>query len=227
MNLKKTIAYAMFFVAILSIVYILLGSFAKAADTNTVSSTVIDKSVGTASAPGVNINQNDSCGTANSIAIQSQILGIARGKAIIDLNCGRIKLARVLGQSGLRVASVSVLCGDPSGRVFDAMWRAGTTCPFGSLSDQGLIGEEAKAMWMENPTMIPEGSHFRKMIETANILKAKKKKEDEKAKEKELKEKELKEKARKQKIKKENRDETTLTKKGSLLLSIATILLIL
>ena len=48
------------------------------------------------------------CGTANSIAIQSQILGIARGKAIIDLNCERIKLARVLGQSGLRVASVSV-----------------------------------------------------------------------------------------------------------------------
>ena len=219
MNFRKAISYLLFFVAITGILYILFSSFAEAADSNTVSSTVIDKSVGTASAPGVNINQNDSCGTANSIAIQSQILGIARGKAIIDLNCERIKLARVLGQSGLRVASVSVLCGDPSGRVFDAMWRAGTTCPFGSLLDQGLIGEEAKVMWAKNPTMIPEGSHFRKMIETANVVKAEKKKADEKAKKKE--------KAKKQKSKKVNKDETSTSKKGGLLLSIVTILLIL
>ena len=218
MNFRKAISYLLFFVAITGILYILFSSFAEAADSNTVSSTVIDKSVGTASAPGININQNDSCGTANSIAIQSQILGIARGKAIIDLNCERIKLARVLGQSGLRVASVSVLCGDPSGRVFDAMWRAGTTCPFGSLLDQGLIGEEAKVMWAKNPTMIPEGSHFRKMIETANVVKAEKKKSVEKAKKKKLKEK---------KPKKVNKDETSTSKKGGLLLSIVTILLIL
>ena len=215
MNFRKAISYLLFFVAITGILYILFSSFAEVADSNTVSSTVIDKSVGTASAPGININQNDSCGTANSIAIQSQILGIARGKAIIDLNCERIKLARVLGQSGLRVASVSVLCGDPSGRVFDAMWRAGTTCPFGSLLDQGLIGEEAKVMWTKNPTMIPEGSHFRKMIETANVVKAEKKKADAKIKKKKLKEKKV------------TKDETSTSKKGGLLLSIVTILLIL
>ena len=218
MNFRKAISYLLFFVAITGILYILFSSFAEAADSNTVSSTVIDKSVGTANAPGININQNDSCGTANSIAIQSQILGIARGKAIIDLNCERIKLARVLGQSGLRVASVSVLCGDPSGRVFDAMWRAGTTCPFGSLLDQGLIGEEAKVMWAKNPTMIPEGSHFRKMIEKVNVAKAEKKKAVEKAKKKKLKEK---------KPKKANKDETSTSKKGGWLLSIVTILLIL
>ena len=120
------------------------------------------------------------------------------------------------------MASVSVLCGDPTGRVFDAMWRAGTTCPFGSLLDQGLIGEEAKAMWMKNPTMIPEGSHFRSMIETANVVKAEKKKAEEKAKKKELKEK-----AKKEKAKKENKDEKSTNKKGGLLLSIVTILLIL
>ena len=218
MNFRKAISYLLFFVAITGILYILFSSFAEAADSNTVSSTVIDKSVGTANAPGININQNDSCGTANSIAIQSQILGIARGKAIIDLNCERIKLARVLGQSGLRVASVSVLCGDPSGRVFDAMWRAGTTCPFGSLLDQGLIGEEAKVMWAKNPTMIPEGSHFRKMIEKVNVAKAEKKKAVEKAKKKKLKEK---------KPKKANKDETSTSKKGGLFLSIVTILLLL
>ena len=218
MNFRKAISYLLFFVAITGILYILFSSFAVAADSNTVSSTVIDKSVGTANAPGININQNDSCGTANSIAIQSQILGIARGKAIIDLNCERIKLARVLGQSGLRVASVSVLCGDPSGRVFDAMWRAGTTCPFGSLLDQGLIGEEAKVMWIKNSGMIPEGSHFKQMIEQENLAKAEKKKTFDKAKKKALKEKAK---------KKVNKDETSTTKKGGLLLSIVTILLIL
>ena len=217
MNFRKAISYLLFFVAITGILYILFSSFAVAADSNTVSSTVIDKSVGTANAPGININQNDSCGTANSIAIQSQILGIARGKAIIDLNCERIKLARVLGQSGLRVASVSVLCGDPSGRVFDAMWRAGTTCPFGSLLDQGLIGEEAKVMWIKNSEMIPEGSHFKQMIEQEKLAKAEKKKTFDKAKKKALKE----------KAKKVNKDETSTTKKGGLLLSIVTILLIL
>ena len=218
MNFRKAISYLLFFVAITGILYILFSSFAEAADSNTVSSTVIDKSVGTANAPGININQNDSCGTANSIAIQSQILGIARGKAIIDLNCERIKLARVLGQSGLRVASVSVLCGDPSGRVFDAMWRAGTTCPFGSLLDQGLIGEEAKVMWIKNSGMIPEGSHFKKMIEQEKLAKAEKKKTADKVKKKKLKEK---------KPKKVNKDETSTSKKGGLLLSIVTILLIL
>ena len=218
MRFKKKTLLFWFVVAFVAVSYLFYATITQAADSNTVSSTVIDKSVGTANAPGININQNDSCGTANSIAIQSQILGIARGKAIIDLNCERIKLARVLGQSGLRVASVSVLCGDPSGRVFDAMWRAGTTCPFGSLLDQGLIGEEAKVMWTKNPTMIPEGSHFRKMIETVNVAKAEKKKAVEKAKKKKLKEK---------KPKKANKDETSTSKKGGLLLSIVTILLIL
>ena len=60
------------------------------------------------------------------------------------------------------------------------------------------------------------------MIETANVVKAEKKKADEKAKKKELKEK-----AKKQKSKKVNKDETSTTKKGGLLLSIVTILLIL
>ena len=214
---KKTLLFWLI-VAFCVVSYLLFATITHAADSNTVSSTVIDKSVGTANAPGININQNDSCGTANSIAIQSQILGIARGKAIIDLNCERIKLARVLGQSGLRVASVSVLCGDPSGRVFDAMWRAGTTCPFGSLLDQGLIGEEAKVMWIKNSEMIPEGSHFKQMIEQEKLAKAEKKKAFDKAKKKALKEKAK---------KKVNKDETSTTKKGGLLLSIVTILLIL
>jgi len=98
------------------------------------------------------------------------------------------------------------------------MWRAGTTCPFGSLLDQGLIGEEAKVMWIKNSGMIPEGSHFKQMIEQEKLAKEEKKKAFDKAKKKALKEKAK---------KKVNKDETSTTKKGGLLLSIVTILLIL
>ena len=51
---------------------------AKGADTNTVSSTVVtDKSVPTANAPSVVVNNSDICKTAASTAVQTQILGIA------------------------------------------------------------------------------------------------------------------------------------------------------
>ena len=99
-----------------------------AADTNTVSSTVVtDKSVPTANAPSVVVNNSDICKTAASTAIQTQILGIASGITITDENCERIKLSRSLYSMGMKVAAVSTLCADP--RVFDAMHMAGTYCP--------------------------------------------------------------------------------------------------
>ena len=121
------------------------------ADTNTVSSTVIDKSVPTANAPSVVVNNSDICKTAASMGIQTQILGIANGITIVDENCERIKLSRSLYAMGMKVASVSLLCSDA--RVFDAMWQAGTYCPF-----QSSIGDEAKKGWEDNPHLVPEGS---------------------------------------------------------------------
>ena len=48
------------------------------ADTNTVSSTVVtDKSVPTANAPSVVVNNSDVCKVATSGAIQTNILGLA------------------------------------------------------------------------------------------------------------------------------------------------------
>ena len=94
-----------------------------AADTNTVSSTVVtDKSVPTANAPSVVVNNSDICKTAASTAIQTQILGVATGITITDENCERIKLSRSLYSMGMKVAAVSTLCADP--RVFDAMHMA-------------------------------------------------------------------------------------------------------
>ena len=132
---------------------------ANGADTNTVSSTVVtDKSVPTANAPSVVVNNSDICKTAASTAVQTQILGIASGITITDENCERIKLSRSLYSMGMKVAAVSTLCADP--RVFDAMHMAGTYCPY-----MGAIGEDAKQAWEENPDMVPEGSLVYKKIE--------------------------------------------------------------
>jgi|TARA_R110000822_G_C15128018_1_gene474777 hypothetical protein len=146
----------------LLVILILISMWAKpvlAADTNTVSSTVVtDKSVPTASAPSVVVNNSDICKTAASTAVQTQILGVATGITITDENCERIKLSRSLYSMGMKVAAVSTLCADP--RVFDAMHMAGTYCPY-----MGAIGEDAREGWTENPDMVPEGSLVFKKIE--------------------------------------------------------------
>ena len=121
------------------------------AETNTVSSTVIDKSVPTASAPSVMINNSDVCKSAASAAIQTQILGFASGITVTDKNCERLKLSRALYAMGMKVAAIASLCQDS--RVFDAMLMAGTPCPF-----RGQIGDEARAGWEENPELAPVGA---------------------------------------------------------------------
>ena len=59
---------------------------------------------------------------------------------------------------GMKVAAVSTLCADP--RVWDAMYMAGTVCPY-----MGSIGEEAREKWEANSDMIPEGSEVYKKVE--------------------------------------------------------------
>ena len=133
---------------------------AKSADTNTtVSSTVVtDKAPPTANSPSVVVNNSDVCKTAAAGAVQTQILGISSGITITDENCERIKLSRSLYSMGMKVAAVSTLCADP--RVWDAMYMAGTVCPY-----MGSIGEEAREKWEANSDMIPEGSEVFKKVE--------------------------------------------------------------
>jgi len=130
------------------------------ADSNTVSSTVVtDKSVPTASAPSIVINNNDVCKSAAAVSVQTQVLGIATGITITDENCERIKLARSLYGMGMKVAAVSTLCRDH--RVFDAMWMSGTPCPF-----MGKIGDDAKSSWEKNLEVMPDASEIRSREET-------------------------------------------------------------
>ena len=153
--------YWLFILTVLTIL-IVICTWSKplfAADTNTVSSTVVTNSTPpTANAPSVVVNNSDICKTAASAAVQTQILGIASGVTITDTNCERIKLSRSLYSMGMKVAAVSTLCADP--RVFDAMHMAGTYCPY-----MGAIGEDARQGWQENPDMVPEGSLVYKKIE--------------------------------------------------------------
>ena len=124
---------------------------AFAADTNTVSSTVVtDKAPPTANAPSIVVNNSDVCKSAFSAGVQTQILGIASGVTVTDENCERLKLSRSLFGMGMKVAAVSVLCQDR--RVWDAMNMAGTPCPF-----LGDIGDKATAQWEapENAGRIP------------------------------------------------------------------------
>ena len=125
---------------------------AKGADTNTVSSTVVtDKSVPTANAPSVVVNNSDVCKVATSGAIQTNILGLATGVVVDDELCQLLKLSRQLYASGLKVAAISLLAQDP--RVFDSLVMAGTPPPY-----MGSIGTEALEKWKSNPDMVPEGS---------------------------------------------------------------------
>ena len=92
---------------------------------------------------------SDLCTTGTSGSVQTQILGVASGSTVRDLNCERLKNAKVLYDMGMKVAAVATLCQDR--RVFDAMWHAGTPCPF-----DGMIGEQARQAWAAFPDRIPK-----------------------------------------------------------------------
>jgi hypothetical protein len=92
---------------------------------------------------------NDLCTTGTSGAVQTQIFGISSGGTIRDLNCERLKNAKTLYDMGMKVAAVATLCQDR--RVFDAMWNAGTPCPY-----EGVIGEQARVAWNENKDKWPK-----------------------------------------------------------------------
>jgi len=82
-------------------------------------------------------------------SISSGVIGFSGGKHVVDENCERIKLAKVLQDFGMKVASVAVLCQDK--RVFAAMEAAGTPCPY-----QGKIGPEAAEMWKKYVELRPD-----------------------------------------------------------------------
>ncbi len=108
--------------------------------TNNTTNSDIKSSPPTANAPSFSAQSQDVCATGGSVGVQTFGLGVSGGKSFRDLNCERIKLAKVLNDFGMKVASIALLCQDE--RVFEAMIQAGTPCPI-----DGKIGKEALALW--------------------------------------------------------------------------------
>ena len=124
------------------------------AETNTVSSTVVNNTPPTANAPVLPNSNNEICKVGIGGAVQNNVLGIATGVLIDDELCQLLKLSKTQFAFGMKVSAVAILCQDP--RVWTSMQDAGTPCPV-----NGLIGAEAAAYWQDNPHLIPEGSRYR------------------------------------------------------------------
>ena len=108
--------------------------------TNNTTNSDIKSSPPSASAPSYNSMTQDVCAVGVSAGIQTFGIGLSGGKHVIDENCERLKLARILNDFGMKVAAVAILCQDE--RVFESMIQAGTPCPI-----DGRIGKEAQALW--------------------------------------------------------------------------------
>ena len=117
------------------------GSTSSTTSTNS-STSNIKSSPPTANAPSFSAQSQDVCATGMSAGVQTFGLGFSGGKTFRDMNCERIKLAKVLYDFGMKVGSVALLCQDE--RVFEAMINAGTPCPV-----DGKIGKEALAIWQK------------------------------------------------------------------------------
>ncbi len=153
----KNLAAALLFLATV-IIFLVTTDVLRAADTVTSatvsSSTVIDKTPPTASSPSIVVNNSDVCQTGTSAAMQTSVFGVSGGTTTRDMNCKRIKLARAIYGMGLKVAGISLLCQEV--RVWDALWMAGTPCPF-----EGKIGDEAREKWLEDTDRDPQGALIR------------------------------------------------------------------
>jgi len=108
--------------------------------TNSTTNSTIKSSPPTAGAPSYNTMTQDVCAVGVSAGVQTFGIGLSGGKHVIDENCERLKLARILNDFGMKVAAVAILCQDE--RVFESMIQAGTPCPI-----DGKIGKDALALW--------------------------------------------------------------------------------
>lgn len=118
-------------------------------NSNNTSDTTVRSTPPSAISPSINATNSDLCTVGISGAVQTQILGISTGQTYTDENCERLKNAKTLYDMGMKVAAVSMMCQNE--RVWDAMMKAGTPCPY-----DGKIGDEAKKLWEKNKQDVPK-----------------------------------------------------------------------
>ena len=130
--------------------------------TNSTSNSNVKSAPPSAGAPSYNSMTQDVCAVGVSLGVQTFGLGISGGKHVIDKNCERLKLARILNDFGMKVAAVAILCQDE--RVFESMIQAGTPCPI-----DGKIGKEAKQLWSKYDHERPDYNTYVKRMEDRRI----------------------------------------------------------
>jgi len=138
------------------------GSTSTSTSTNS-STSNIKSSPPTAAAPSFSAQSQDVCATGASVGMQTFGLGLSGGKTFRDMNCERIKLAKVLYDFGMKVGSVALLCQDE--RVFEAMINAGTPCPI-----DGQIGKNAMAIWKKYDFERPDYKTYVKRMKKRNKI---------------------------------------------------------
>ena len=139
----------------------LSGSSSNSTTTNTTNSN-IRSAPPSAGAPSYNSMTQDVCAVGVSMGVQTFGIGLSGGKHVIDKNCERLKLARILNDFGMKVAAVAILCQDE--RVFESMIQAGTPCPI-----DGKIGKDAQALWSKYDHERPDYDTYIKRMEDRRI----------------------------------------------------------
>ena len=115
------------------------------------------RTVPSASAPGISAMSQDLCTVGVGIGIQKPLIGGSIGITKRDMNCERMKLAKLLFDFNMKVSAVAILCQDA--RVFQSMVMAGTPCPF-----QGKIGDDALAEWNKYDQQRPDYEEYTKAL---------------------------------------------------------------
>ena len=115
------------------------------------------RTVPSASAPGISAMSQDLCTVGVGIGIQKPLIGGSIGITKRDMNCERMKLAKLLFDFNMKVSAVAILCQDA--RVFQSMVMAGTPCPF-----NGRIGSEALAEWNKYEQQRPDYEEYTKAL---------------------------------------------------------------
>ena len=146
------------------------GSESSSTTTNN-STSSIKSAPPSASAPPVSSMTQDVCAVGVSMGVQTFGIGLSGGKHVIDKNCERLKLARILQDFGMKVAAVAILCQDE--RVFEAMIQAGTPCPI-----DGKIGKDAMALWSKYDHERPDYDTYIKRMKKREVIDIKINKEE-------------------------------------------------
>jgi hypothetical protein len=115
------------------------------------------RTVPSASAPGISAMSQDLCTVGVGIGIQKPLIGGSIGITKRDMNCERMKLAKLLFDFNMKVSAVAILCQDA--RVFQSMVMAGTPCPW-----NGRIGSEALEEWNKYDKQRPDYEEYTKAL---------------------------------------------------------------